>query len=114
MKKHEQRKLSNLVRDFVDNNDGTRSRDGAAYELSLQTKAGELRISPMGDWIACRFTDVDLAKTTLGDDPSLNRHSGKWNFHYHGDFTAKLAFELFEARVRPLLEHNLSVSPPYP
>ena len=38
------------------------ARAGRFYKLELDTPAGLLHISVYGDWIACRFDDVDLGK----------------------------------------------------
>lgn len=56
------------------------------YPYSLQTHAGELRISIDGDSLMCRFEDVPKAKEELysslyGLDDRLNPFSGKWNWH---------------------------------
>lgn len=56
------------------------------YPYSLQTHAGELRISIDGDSLMCRFEDVPKAKEELysslyGLDDRLNPYSGKWNWH---------------------------------
>lgn len=59
---------------------------GRMYPYSLNTYAGELRISIDDDSLMCRFEDVEKAKEELysslyGLDQRLNRFSGKWNWH---------------------------------
>jgi len=58
-------------------------------EFALQTVAGELRVTPEGNWIACRFQDVEAAKTVLPywpkEQAQLNGFSGKWNFVHARD-----------------------------
>lgn len=56
------------------------------YPYSLQTYAGELRISIDDDSLMCRFEDVEKAKEErysrlYGLDDRLNPFSGKWNWH---------------------------------
>lgn len=51
------------------------------YELMLETKAGLLYLAPYEDWLATRFDSATKAAevVTCG---SLNRFSGKWNWHF--------------------------------
>jgi hypothetical protein len=54
---------------------------GRFYKLELDTPAGLLRLSVYGDWIACRFDDVEFGKRfTHCCDPAGNPYSGKRNF----------------------------------
>lgn len=51
------------------------------YDLVLETQGGLLWLSPHDDWLATRFESPEKAAqvVTCG---SLNRFSGKWNWHY--------------------------------
>ena len=50
------------------------------YRWAITTRAGLLHVIPRGDWVACRFDDVEAAKGLgLG---YFNQYSGKWNHHY--------------------------------
>lgn len=52
----------------------------SAYEHTVKTTAGELRVSIGDDCCICtRFTDLDKAKK-LGLGDRLNPYSGKWNW----------------------------------
>ncbi len=48
----------------------------------LETPLGELGISVWSDSIVTRFQDVDRADLPSLPGPTLNRYSGKWNFHW--------------------------------
>ena len=50
------------------------------YPWSLETKAGNLKLSIMDDWLACVFVDEVKAQGILKGDRRLNIHSGKWNW----------------------------------
>ena len=50
------------------------------YPWSIATKAGNLKLAIMDDWIACVFVDEVKAKGILKGDQRLNTHSGKWNW----------------------------------
>ena len=83
-------------------------RSGPTF--SIQTIAGELHVHPYGDWIACRFQNVDAAKAVLFHWPKdkgaqLNGFSGKWNFaHVQGGwFDAESNLEAFKRELTPLL-----------
>ena len=51
--------------------------DGFVFIWKLETKAGPLLVTPMGNRVLMRFADVDLARTLAL--PWMNPHSGKWN-----------------------------------
>jgi len=77
---------------------------------SIQTIAGELRITPHGTWIACRFEDIEAAKTILPFWPKriearLNGFSGKWNFTNTQDrtFNGGDSLEALKRELVPLL-----------
>jgi hypothetical protein len=50
--------------------------------IHLDSLAGRLRITCYGDWLACRFDDVERAKALLPHGPGerLNSHSGSGTF----------------------------------
>ena len=79
-------------------------------EFAIQTVAGELTVHPAGDWIACRFQDVEAAKRLLSFWPKeelarLNGFSGKWNFTdaQGGRFHAESNLKSFKRELKPLL-----------
>lgn len=51
------------------------------YDFVLETPAGPLYLAPNDNWLAARFDSPEKAArvVTCG---SLNRFSGKWNWHY--------------------------------
>lgn len=64
----------------------------SSYDLILETRhAGALLVSANGNWVAMRFTDVDLARKWVPSHGSLgptcratmNRFSGKYNVHFN-------------------------------
>lgn len=95
----ESAKLAGFIEEYILALGGTklpdwtyRSDDGedmvSPQGFNVVTKAGKLWLRPDHDGenmlsIYCRFDDVDLAKSILGDGMHnrLNPYSGKWNFH---------------------------------
>jgi hypothetical protein len=75
-------------------------RQGGSYGWQIETCAGLLEICPFEDWIACRFDDVDLAKSTVSSG-YLNRYSGKWNWNFDKPGTQDV--EYFVKQLEPLL-----------
>ena len=57
------------------------TQGNACYPWQLHTVAGVLRLRVMEDWLACRFDDVERAKSVVGPG-RLNPYSGKWNWHF--------------------------------
>lgn len=51
------------------------------YDLVLETRAGPLRLAAYDDWLAARFDSPDRAGEVVSAG-SLNRFSGKWNWHF--------------------------------
>lgn len=109
MTKRAQWKLVKLVREFVRAHGGIEIETNPIGELggrmALQTICGILHVTPYGNWIACRFYDVDAAVAHFGYDRvhgRLNPCSGKWNFHFTA-IPAADALAEFEAEVLPLL-----------
>lgn len=76
------------------------ARQGGRYGWQLDTRGGLLEIHPYEDWIACRFDDVELAKTTVSSG-YLNRYSGKWNWNFDKPGTQDV--EYFVKQLEPLL-----------
>src|SRR5260370_23133805 len=70
----------------------------------VPTRAGRLRVTCYGNWLACRFEQPDVARKYLPHGPGqrLNSHSGKWNFHF-GRLIAAEALALFRAELEPIL-----------
>ena len=66
------------------------------YTYVLHTRGGALRLKPMGDWVACRSNDIELAKSAGVPFNSLN---GKCNFHDTTTTDGSIAFEEFIATV---------------
>lgn len=106
MLKRERERLARLLVDYVKANGGkmTVCDFSNVHDLTLATKAGELHITPYGEWIACRFENIELAKRYLPAGPGhrLNPNSGKWNWHF-GRETANYAFSCFTTELTPLL-----------
>lgn len=50
-------------------------------EFVLETKAGPLFVTPLGNWVATRFEDPEAAAKLVGTY-NLNTYSGKWNHNY--------------------------------
>ena len=70
--------------------------DDGVYTHVLQTHGGMLRLKPMGDWVACRFDDIELAKRA---GVPFNPLNGKCNFHDTTTTDGAMAFEEFIATV---------------
>jgi hypothetical protein len=116
MLKRERERLTKLIRDFVMKLEGVSSvpdewrllvngdRQVTEWEYKLQTAAGPLRVQPRGNWIACRFEDVERARKVLPNvfQSRFNNHSGKWNFWF-GRITARDAFEQFFSELHDLV-----------
>ena len=70
----------------------------------LDTRAGRLRVTCYGNWLACRFDTPDAALAFLPHGPGerLNSYSGKWDFHF-GRVTADEALAVLRAELEPLL-----------
>lgn len=96
------KRLTSLVRRFVLERGGAANDDGT---LVIETTAGVLGITPMGDWIAGRFLDVDRAKRVLphGNLDRLNAFSGKWNFHFGTESSPFACFHRFKTELQSLL-----------
>ncbi len=54
--------------------------------FQIETIIGRLDVTPIDDFIACRFDDVEKAKKHFGittiQQGRLNPFSGKWNWHW--------------------------------
>lgn len=74
--------------------------DAGLYGLVLETRAGPLFLKPNDNWLAARFDDVARA-IKLAPDGSLNRYSGKWNWHFMKPTAADVAF--LESQIRKVL-----------
>lgn len=88
------RKLSDLVGGFVMKHGGRMTYAGSdTYfpDYVLPTNLGDLVVHVNGDWIHCRFEDVQRAVKVIGAG-NMNPHSGKWN---HGCGMRAEADDLF-------------------
>lgn len=76
----------------------------------LVTPLGPLTITPLDNWIACRFDKPEIAKRYVDCNP----YSGKWNFHEWEDSPASLlapdALEHFTRQLRRVLAFNVSAA----
>lgn len=70
-----------------------------AYPFVILTQAGRLFLSPREHGVHCVFANPRGARTVLGADSRLNRHSGKWNWSSEEDLTA--LWRLLEGALRP-------------
>ena len=70
------------------------------YRFALPTRYGTLLITPYDNWVACRFSHVELA--VAGNIPNVNPHSGKWNWHFSGQTKRELL-----AQAAPYFAHQL-------
>lgn len=67
-----QQKITDLILSV-----GATPADRSTYKYQLQTSCGMLFIQPYRDWIATRFDEP----ARVPRDITINRYSGKWNFH---------------------------------
>src|SRR5262249_28079670 len=110
MLKREREKLERTVNVYILENGGKHIPEEVrflSYDLEIPTLAGLLRLRVDGAVIFCRFDDVSLAcrrlvDGLLVDNDRLNRHTGKWNWHF-GRTTAQEAFGTFVRELEPLL-----------
>lgn len=79
------------------------AREGGAYGLQLDTRAGLLELSPYEDWVACRFEDVARANVEIHHG-QLNPYSGKWNWHFDNLDAADV--EHFKRQVSSIVEEG--------
>ena len=98
---------------------GTRYVEKCGPEFSIPTVAGELKVTPGGDWIACRFEDIDAAKRLMPAWPRsrsarLNGFSGKWNFTSArgGKLNGEDSFAAFKFELEPLLAERAAGNAP--
>jgi hypothetical protein len=90
---------------------GTPGLEKTGPEFVIQTVLGALSVVPHGDYITCRFEDVDQAKRTLpyypsvAGHPRLNGYTGKWNFvdTCGGQFDPASSLVSFRRELSPLL-----------
>ena len=71
------------------------------YQYVFYTRGGPLRVKPFGDWVACRFDDIELAKRAGVPFNSLN---GKCNFHDTLTVEGAGAFEKLIGALKPATE----------
>jgi hypothetical protein len=98
------------VRDLVTQAGGRDDLDASVYTHVIPvTKCGPLFVSAHGSddgsevgWVACAFLYPELAAEVIVGD-RLNRHSGKWNFHYFSPWTVDDAVADFERALKGVL-----------
>jgi hypothetical protein len=113
MNRKDQTQLASLVEELILGIGGRRTKERELYEFSLPTKAGELRISRKGTWIACRFDNPSQAVALLGAGTpaaSLNPYSGKWNHHFGRTDAAHSAYTEFWSALRLVLTDEQRVA----
>lgn len=79
---------------------------GGSNDLELDTRAGRLGITIYDEkypWIACRFDDEAKAREIVRAG-SLNRFSGKWNWHASEKEDMRAFSDMFLAHVSALVE----------
>ena len=72
--------------------------------------------------MACRFDDTERAKALLphGWGERLNEYSGKWNFHWHAEWSPEQCLEVFRHELGKVLSQpnmgrtTLAVAPSNP
>lgn len=70
--------------------------NGGLYDFQLESQGGPLLLTAYEDWVAMLFLDVERAKRVVHTG-SLNRHSGKWNWHFVPHAGEAQAREVFAA-----------------
>ncbi len=88
------------------------ARPAQSYDWKLDTVAGPLPVTAYANWVACRFDDVEAAEQRVHFG-TLNRWSGKWNWHFEkpnandAEFFAEQIERLLDtAAVRTPLAHG--------
>lgn len=99
----ERHKANQLVSEWL-TSIGAQGPDQFA-RFTVQTILGGLDVTPCGDWVACRFHDVERAVAKLGRD-NMNPYSGKWNHHYFGRQPGSEVLLHFQLVLTPLLPVN--------
>src|ERR1035437_2349957 len=94
--KAKETKLAKLIAKGLEQRGATKTPDPYRSQYVIGTKAGTLTVTPMDGWIACRFADVERAKTVFGTDWRLNRWSGKWNHMFDANMSPEsMAVDFF-------------------
>jgi hypothetical protein len=70
-------------------------------EYTLETNIGGLLVTPMGDWIACRWQDASRAVPALNGE--ITSYCLKWNHHFYERITAEELLLYFQSALRPFL-----------
>lgn len=95
MNKREKQRLTNKLRTYLESVGGQVIEEFSdavgevkTCRIIVPTLAGELQVTPFGNWVACRFREVGMALAVLGKSgrERLNKYSGKWNFSFYGPF----------------------------
>ena len=74
------KKFQKMAEEVISSLGFIKTETDSIYHWSIATKAGDLKLSIMDDWIACVFVDEVKARSVLKGGQRLNIHSGKWNW----------------------------------
>lgn len=99
--KRKSKKLKSLVTRYIADHGGA---SFGPCPWILPTICGDLQISMHDDaWptIFSRWDDVDKAVAQLGKF-RMNPYSGKWNFHFPGEWTVQEMFDQWTRELKPL------------
>ena len=76
---------------------GAKPTSKGVYKYVLQTEAGEIYVTPYGDWVACFLANGSAARSQFGISSSPN---GKCNFHETNTRAGESAFLGFLDKVK--------------
>ena len=74
------KKFQKMAEEAISSLGFIKTETDSIYPWSIATKAGNLKLAIMDDWLACVFVDQVKARGVLKGDQRLNIHSGKWNW----------------------------------
>ena len=74
------KKFQKMAEEVISSLGFIKTETDSIYPWSIVTKAGNLKLSIMDEWLACVFVDNVKAQGVLKGDRRLNTHSGKWNW----------------------------------
>ncbi len=74
------KKFQKMAEEVISSLGFIKTETDSIYHWSIATKAGDLKLSIMDDWLACVFVDEVKAQGILKGDQRLNIRSGKWNW----------------------------------
>ena len=108
-----QKRFKNALTEYIV---GKGARPSKSYDFELATPAGSLLITVYGNWIACRFDNVELGRlASASTGRRCNPYSGKWNFHFCDGSVASLepqaAIALFGSYLDDVLQWQTCENP---